>query len=988
MTYACWHLDEGEKSETTMSDYGFDLIREATIRELQTRARLYRHRATGAQLLSLENDDENKVFGITFRTPPPDSTGIAHILEHSVLGGSRKYPLKEPFVQLVKGSLKTFLNAMTYPDRTVYPVASTNLKDFYNLVDVYLDAVLHPLITRHHLDQEGWHYELESADAPLRYRGVVFNEMKGAYSSPDNLLYRTSQQSLFPDTVYGYDSGGDPSVIPELTYEQFTRFHRTYYHPSNALIYFYGDDDPEARLRLVESYLSEFSAQPVNGEIALQPVFSAPRRLTRPYSVDAGSDAASKAMVQLNWLLPEGDDLVLVMGLSVLSYALVSTQASPLRKALMDSGLGEDVTGGGLNTTLRQMTFHAGLKGVEMGRDVEVEALILDTLARLAQEGIDPEMVEAAYNTIEFSLRENNTGSTPRGLALMMRSLRTWVYGGDPIAPLAFEEPLAAVRRLLDTDPTYLQRMIRIYLLENPHRTTVVLAPDPTLGQVLAAEEQAKLARVQAQLDAGQIQEIIENTHLLRRLQETPDPPEVLAKLPSLKLGDLDREVKTIPLAVGELQGAQVLTHDLFTNGIVYLDLGFNLQVLPPELLPYAKLFGQSLVEMGTEREDYVKLAQRIGRVTGGIYPSNLLSSKLDDPAGIAWLLVHGKATLAQGPAMVDILREILLTVKLDNRERFRQIVLKNKARSEASLAPAGHSVVDGRLRAGFTTSSWAGEQMGGVDYLAFLRKLATDIDQDWPGVLAKLEEVRRRVVTRAGMLVNVTLDEASWRAFEPALRELVAALPAHPAAETPWTPSFYQGHEGLVMPAQVNYVGKGANLYALGYQLHGSIHVITNLLRTGYLWEKIRVQGGAYGAFCRFSQQSGVLTYLSYRDPNLLNTLAVYNGAGAFLRQVELSDDELTKGIIGAISILDAYQLPDAKGYTSMVRYLLGESDEHRQQIRDEVLGTTAAHIRQFADVLDAVAAQGRVVVLGSQEALAAANREQGDFLTLQRVM
>lgn len=968
--------------------HGFELIEERKIEEINTVARRYRHVKTGADLLSLSNDDENKVFGITFRTPPPDSTGVAHILEHSVLGGSEKYPLKEPFVQLVKGSLKTFLNAMTYPDRTVYPVASTNLQDFYNLVDVYLDAVLHPLITPHHLDQEGWHYELESVDAPLKYKGVVFNEMKGAYSSPDGLLYRHSQQALFPDNAYGLDSGGDPTVIPQLTYQQFKDFHSTYYHPSNALIYFYGDDDPEERLRILDAYLSKFDARPVNAEIAPQPRFPAPRRVTRSYGVDASSDQTPKAFVQVNWLLPAADDSELVMGLSMLSYALVSTQASPLRKTLIDSGLGEDLTGGGLSVYLREMTFAVGMKGVTPGRDMEVEELILSTLARLADEGIERDMIEAAYNTFEFSLRENNTGSTPRGLSTMMRALRNWVYGRDPLEAIAFEAALAAVRRQIDTNPTYFQDLIREHLLENPHRVTLVLTPDPELNAKLAAEEEERLAAVRAKLDKAALEKIVENTLELKRRQETPDSPELLALLPTLKLTDLDREVKTIPSEVGEVHGARLLYHDLFTNGIVYLDLGFDLHGLSPDLLPYARLFLQSLTEMGTEKEDFVKLSQRIGRTTGGIYPSTFVSSKREDPEGVAWLLVHGKATMAQAPAMLEIMRDIVLTVKLDNPERMRQIVLKNKARSESSLTPSGHSVVDGRLRAGYSTASWASEQMGGLEHLFFLRRIANEIDTDWPSVLAKLEAVRQQVINRRSMIVNVTLDSDNWREFEPSLRELVSAIPVREAETTSWYAPRVPENEGLSIPAQVNYVGKGANLYQLGYEYHGSIHVITNHLRTAYLWDKIRVQGGAYGAFCRFSHHSGVFTYLSYRDPNLLETLSVYDSAPEYLRNLSLSDDDLTKSIIGAIGTMDAYQLPDAKGETALARYLLGETDESRQKTRDEVLGTTAADFRRFADALDAVRREGNVVVLGSGEALEKANAVRDNLLKIQRVL
>lgn len=971
--------------ETT---HGFELVREKQIEEYRTRARIYRHVRSGALLLSMENDDENKVFGVNFRTPPADSTGLPHILEHSVLGGSHKYPLKEPFVQLVKGSLKTFLNAMTYPDRTVYPVASQNLQDFYNLVDVYIDAVFHPLITRQHLEQEGWHYELENADAPLIYKGVVFNEMKGAYSSPDARLYRASQHTLFPDNAYANDSGGDPRVIPQLTYEQFTDFYRTYYHPSNALIYFYGDDPAEERLRLLDATLREYEATAVEADVALQPPFAAPRRVMDTYGVNAQTDADKKGMAQVNWLLPEGTDTTLVMGLSLLSYALIGTQASPLYKALLDSGLGEAVTGGGLSTTLRQMTFSAGLKGIAPDNGDQVEALILETLGNLAESGIEPEMVEAAYNSIEFSLRENNTGSTPRGLSLMMRAVRGWIYGGDPISFIGFEAPLAAVRTHLDRDPDYLTGMIRRYLVENPHRVTVILTPDAEQNQRLEAEERAELDAVRAGMDARALDAVIANTASLRARQEAQDSPEELAKLPMLTLGDLDRQVKTIPIEVSEIAGGRLLYHDLFTNGIVYLDVGFDLRAVPGELLPYARLFAQSLVEMGTETEDYVKLSQRIGRKTGGVWPSTFLSSLREDPEGSAWLFLHGKATMTQAPELLAILRDILSGVRLDNRDRLRQIVLKSKAGKESSLVPGGSGVVEERLRAGFSKAAWAREQMSGINHLFFLRELIPALEQDWPGVLAKLEAVRQALVNRNALLVNVTLDAANWTRFAPQLEEFAAALPGHAVTRPVWTPSLGDGNEGLTIPAQVNYVGKAANVYDLGYRLHGSINVITNFLRTSWLWDKVRAQGGAYGAYLRFSQQSGVLAYLSYRDPNLLGTLDVYDRSAQFLRQTELDEGELTKSIIGAIGTLDAYQLPDAKGYSSMVRYLLGESDEDRQRFRDQLLGTTAADFLAFADVLDAVAQQGRVVVMGSQEAVSVAEQTRPGWLKIQRVL
>jgi hypothetical protein len=968
--------------------HGFELLHAQHLDELNTWARLYRHVQTGAQLLSMENDDENKCFGITFRTPPTDSTGIAHIMEHAVLAGSRKYPLKEPFIHLVKGSLKTFLNAMTYPDRTAYPVASTNLQDFYNLIDVYLDAVFYPLITPHHLHQEGWHYELEQPDAPLIFKGVVFNEMKGAYSSPDALLYKHSKQTLFPDNTYRFDSGGDPAKIPNLTYEQFQQFHATYYHPSNALIYFYGDDEPHERLRLMDAYLRDFQPIPVNGDVPLQPAFAEPRRFTFGYGIDPGSDVSKKSMVQVNWLLPENNDQVQLMGLDLLSDALIGSQASPLRKALVDSGLGDDVTGGGLGVGLRQMTFAVGLKGIATEDAGRVEELIFTTLEKLAAEGIDPDTVEAALNTTEFALRENNTGSFPRGLSLLFRALTTWIYNGDPLEPLAYERLLTALKLNLASDPEYLQKLIRTHLLDNSHRTVVLLTPDADYNGRLAATEQARLAAARAGMSETDLQAIIANTKELKARQEAPDDPAALAALPMLKLSDLDKNVKTIPIEVTEAQGAQFVYHDLFTNGIVYLDLALNMHTVPQELLPYVRLFGRALVEMGTETEDYVKLAQRIGRRTGGISPGALVSSQREQTESSAWFIVHGKATMEHAPELLAIVRDVLLTTRLDNQERFRQIVMKVRARVEASLVPSGSSYVATRLRAAFNEADWVDEQMGGITYLFFLRDLEKQIETAWPAVLEKLQAVRQHLLNRNTLIANVTLDAANWTLFQDQLQEFLAELPAAPVTPSVWTPSYDATHEGLTIPAQVNYVGKGANLYELGYRYHGSLAAITNFVRTGWLWDKVRMQGGAYGASVGFSKQSGVLTFTSYRDPNLLGTLDVYDQTAEVLRSLTLSHDELTQSIIGAVGTMDAYQLPDAKGYTSLVRYLLGETDEHRQQVRDELLGASVEHFRAFGTVLAEVAQQGRVVVLGAPGVIEAANATKNGWLKVQKVL
>lgn len=968
--------------------HGFELIREQQVPELNTLTRLYRHVKTGAQLLSMINDDENKVFGISFATPPSDSTGLPHIMEHSVLCGSRKYPLKEPFIELVKGSLQTFVNAFTFPDKTCYPLASQNVKDFYNLIDVYLDAVFYPRITPETLMQEGWHYELESPDDPLIFKGVVFNEMKGAYSSPDNYFGRLIERSVLPDTPYGHDSGGDPAAIPDLTYQQFKQFHETFYHPSNAYIIFYGDDDPDTRLEILDAYLRDFDRIDVPDLLNMQPRFTEPARMV--YGYDAGDgDTSKKSQVAVNWLLSEITDPNRTLALQILDYILVGTQASPLRKALIDSGLGEDLTGSGVEDNHREMYFSVGLRGIATEDADKVEALIGETLQRLADEGIEPDMIEAALNTVEFRLRENNTGSFPRGIALMIRSLSTWLYGGDPLALVAFEAPLNALKERLAAGERVFEDLIRQYLLDNPHRTTVLLKPDTNIREQREAAERDRLAQAREAMSEADVQQVIEQTRALKLAQETPDSSEVLAMLPSLALEDLDRENKTIPVEASRLEDATLLYHDLFTNGIAYIDLAFDLRRLPKETLPYLSLYTRALLSLGTTDEDYVKLSQRIGRKTGGLRASALVTSVQDSPESTAWLVMRGKGTLPQMDDLFAIMRDVLMKPRFDNQSRFRQLVLEEKAGAEARLVPAGHQVANLRLRSHFSEADWVNEQMGGLAQLFFLRELADTVDKDWPSVLGMLQHIHDTVFNRNGMIINVTLDHAHWQQVQPQVAAFVGDLPTRAAERADWTPEPTPANEAFTIPAQVNYVAKGANLYELGYELNGSISVINNYLRTTYLWDRIRVQGGAYGGFCTFDSRSGVYSYLSYRDPNLLGTIANYDGTPEHLRALELDEGELVKSIIGAIGSMDDYQLPDAKGFTSMVRHMVGEDDAFRQRIRDEVLATSADDFRAFARALDGLREHGQVVVLGSQDAIEQAAEARGaDWLSITPVL
>ena len=835
--------------------HGFTLVADERIQETETTARTWRHDKTGARLLSLENSDENKVFGIGFRTPPVDSTGVAHILEHSVLCGSRKYPVKEPFVELLKGSLKTFLNAFTFPDKTCYPVASANLQDFYNLIDVYLDAVFHPRITEEIFKQEGWHYEIE--DNELTYKGVVHSEMKGAYSSPDSVLYEKAQQTLFPDNTYGLDSGGDPKIIPQLTYEQFKAFHEDYYNPANAYIWFYGDDVPEERLRIAAAYLDEFEPSDVDSSIALQKPFFKPRK--QEFSYPAGDDAAG-TFATVSWLLPETTDTESNINLRVLEHVLIGLPSSPLRKALIESGLGEDLTGVGLEEDLRQMYFSTGLKGTGPDKVQEIEALILGTLKELAEKGIDKRAIEAALNTLEFAFRENNTGHFPRGIALMVRSLSTWLYDGDPLGLLRFEAPIARLKERLAENETVFEDMIREHFLDNPHRVTLTVRPDAKLGELREQTEKRELKAVLDGLTPEQVQEVNDQARELARLQEAPDAPEELAKIPRLTTDDLPLENTPLPQEQREADTVPVLYHDHPTSGICYLDAAFDIRGLQADELPWLSLFGRALLEMGTRDEDFVAFGQRIACETGGLSTGEFIAQKVGG-GNTARLMLRGKATTDKVESMTSIMADALTGANFNDKERFQRMVLEEKARLEQTVIPSGHILVSSRLGARFSTAGHVQETLNGVAQLQFVRELTENFDKRWPEVLERLESLRKRIAGRGNALFSVTLDGDHYAGIEPHLNALVRALPDKTlTGKSDWPIGTYPVHEGLTIPAQVNYVGKAVSLYEHGWEFRGAALVVSRWLRTSYLWDQIRVRGGAYGAFTMFDELSGVL--------------------------------------------------------------------------------------------------------------------------------
>lgn len=1005
------------EAKLDISHPAYEIVTKDIVTEYGAYCTLYKHKKSGAELLSVSSDDDNKVFGITFRTPPSDSTGVPHILEHSVLCGSRKYKTKDPFVQLLQGSLQTFLNAFTYPDRTCYVVASQNDKDFYNLVNVYSDAVFHPRAISDPMvhAQEGWHLELEDKESPLTYKGVVYNEMKGVYSSPDSLLNRESQRSIFPDNTYGVDSGGDPRVIPDLSFEQFADFHAKFYHPANARIYFSGDDDVYKRLELMDEYLNEFDETPesrVQSKIQWQPKkYEEPIKLKEPYP--AGADQPETHMINVNWLLNDKPlSAYEELTLNILDHLLTGTTQSVLRKALVESNLGESVTGGGLMDELLQSTFSLGLKGVKPEDVEKVEKLILDTLDKVVEEGFSDEDIASSMNTIEFQMREFNTGSFPKGLSFMLGSMSKWLYEESPTAALKFEEPLAQLKaKIAESGSQVFQDMTKEFLTTNMHRSTVEMAPSKSLEEELLKEEQDRLEAIKKDLSEDELQGIIDKTNELKELQASEDTPEARATIPSLELGDLKREETEYPIEVTENEndsGVTVIRHELgSTSGIAYVNFGIDLSALSLDDVPLLPLFGRMLKETGAGEYDPVALSQKIGTNTGGVNVGLLTTAVHAEgrDKGVqngeqlcTKMYFQGKATADKTGDLLSIMNLMLTEARLDSQTRVIEMLRESRSRLESMIQSSGHSAINNRMKARYRVAGYVDEITSGITYLDTVKELLKQAEEDWPTLLARLEKIRSTLLenksARSGMFVDVTGDSAVLKSVQPAVDSFIEGLPGDANGSKmfnnkkevhPWVAEAKERmaemvpikDEGFVVPTQVSYVGKSGLLFDEGEEVPGSAEVVARFLRTGYLWDYVRVMGGAYGGFCTFSSFSGFFSFLSYRDPNLDKTIDVYDGAADALMAaadaLEKDPDALATAIIGTIGDKDGALSPDQKGFTSLQRWLVNESAEYRQAKRDEILNTKASDFRVFAERLKEIRSPS-VAVVSSKAAFEAA--------------
>jgi Zn-dependent M16 (insulinase) family peptidase len=961
----------------------YEMLFEEKLEDVNGIGRLLIHKKTGARVAIIANDDNNKVFSIGFRTPPANSTGVAHIIEHSVLCGSKNFPAKDPFVELAKGSLNTFLNAMTYPDKTVYPVASINDQDFKNLMHVYMDAVLYPNIYQRKeiFKQEGWHYELEKEDGELKLNGVVYNEMKGAFSSPESMLYRMIQNSLFPDTAYGVESGGDPDFIPELTYEEFLDFHRTYYHPSNSYIYLYGDMDFAERLNwLDKEYLNQYDRLTVDSQVKLQKSFSALREQKASYSLSEEEGISDNTYLSLNLVVGNSLDKELSLTFQILDYVLLQAPGAPIKQALLDAGIGRDILGS-YEDEILQPTFTIIAKNSEEEKKDKMIGIVRDVLARLVAEGVEEKSLRAAINFYEFKYREADYGQFPKGLLYGLRAMGSWLH--DDRKPFLHLKDSTGYTFLKDKIGTgYYEKIIKEYLLENPHASLVILKPKQGFGKEKEELLKNKLAAYKATLSKEELGRIIEETAKLKEYQEIPSTKEELESIPLLTREDIDKKIRPLYNTEHLIDGVKVIQHNVYTNKIAYVRLLFSVKEVPKELLPYTSLLSFVLGYVDTEHYTYLDLSNEINIHTGGI-GTNVISfavkgsSEQYDPV----FEISTKVLYDELSEAFRLIQEILFHTKHGDTKRLKEIVDEIKSKLQMHFNSAGHSVAVDRAMSYYSEHGLFKETTTGIAFYKFIEDLADNFSEKGVKAIAKMKELMQMIFTRSNLLVSITADDEGYSRFEEKLPAFYSGLPlkADSALFAPYDTSALKPeclNEGFKTAMQVQYVARTGNFIKAGYRYTGALKVLKTILSFDYLWLNVRVKGGAYGCMCGFSGVDGDAYFTSYRDPNLGDTNQIYERIPEYVSNFTAEERDITKYIIGTFSSLDAPLTPQSMGKRSLSMYLAGISEEELQTERDEVLGVTIEAIREQNKLIRAVLDAGNICVIGN-EARIMENRE-----------
>lgn len=947
----------------------YEILDEHRVEDVQSDGFILRHKKSGARIAILSNNDDNKVFYIGFRTPPEDETGVPHIIEHTTLCGSKKFPVKDPFIELAKGSLNTFLNAMTYPDKTVYPVASCNDQDFKNLMDVYLDAVFNPNITKYEeiFKQEGWHYELTGKDDELKINGVVYNEMKGAYSSPDEVLSSQIYRSLFPDNTYSKDSGGNPEYIPKLTYEAYLDFYHKYYHPSNSYIYLYGDMDVVERLEwLDKEYLSLYDYKKVNSEINKQPAFDEIKNVEAQYSITMDDSQENKTYLSYNRVVGDTLDEMLYQAFDVLDYALVSSPGAPVKQALIDARIGDDVYGS-YDAGILQPVFSFVAKNANASQADEFESIIENTLKEVVKTGINKEALLAGINSSEFKFREADFGQFPKGLLFGLNCLDSWLF--DDMKPFIHLECLgtfAKLRKAVDTD--YFERLIQEYLLDNTHGSSVTVKPKRGLGNEREEALAKELSDYKASLSDEEIKKLIEDTEHLKKYQEEPSSDEDLRKLPMLTRADMKKNAMPFSNIEDELLDVKVVRHDIESNGIDYISFLFDAGDFAQSELGYLGFFTNALGLVSTEKYSYTDLANATNIYTGGISTGTASHPDIKDRNNFVFKFeVKLKVLEKNLDKALELMEQMLLSSDFTDTKRLGELVAQIKARLQANLSSSGHLVAAMRSMSSFSRYALYQDELKGVAFYRSICCIEKELSESPKSVSDKLAAIAKKLFARNRMLISFTGNNEAYGNAKPSLEKVIAGFNKMSAVGNQAEVHFNTAKEAFIDASQIQYVAKTGDFICEGYEYTGALRLLRIILSYDYLWINVRVKGGAYGCMNTFLR-SGESYFVSYRDPNLSDTLDVYDRIPEYIKNFSPDERDMTKYIIGTFSALDTPMNPEAKGSRSLSAYLEGITYEQIQKERIEILNAQPEDIRRLADLVEAVLKKDSICVIGNE--------------------
>lgn len=947
----------------------YEILDEHRVEDVQSDGFILRHKKSGARIAILSNNDDNKVFYIGFRTPPEDETGVPHIIEHTTLCGSKKFPVKDPFIELAKGSLNTFLNAMTYPDKTVYPIASCNDQDFKNLMDVYLDAVFNPNITKYEeiFKQEGWHYELTGKDDELKINGVVYNEMKGAYSSPDEVLSSQIYRSLFPDNTYSKDSGGNPEYIPKLTYEAYLDFYHKYYHPSNSYIYLYGDMDVVERLEwLDKEYLSLYDYKKVNSEINKQPAFDKIKNVEAQYSITMDDSQENKTYLSYNRVVGDTLDEMLYQAFDVLDYALVSSPGAPVKQALIDAGIGDDVYGS-YDAGILQPVFSFVAKNANASQADEFESIIENTLKEVVKTGINKEALLAGINSSEFKFREADFGQFPKGLLFGLNCLDSWLF--DDMKPFIHLECLgtfAKLRKAVDTD--YFEKLIQEYLLDNTHGSSVTVKPKRGLGNEREEALAKELSDYKASLSDEEIKKLIEDTEHLKKYQEEPSSDEDLRKLPMLTRADMKKNAMPFSNIEDELLDVKVVRHDIESNGIDYISFLFDAGDFAQSELGYLGFFTNALGLVSTEKYSYTDLANATNIYTGGISTGTASHPDIKDRNNFVFKFeVKLKVLEKNLDKALELMEQMLLSSDFTDTKRLGELVAQIKARLQANLSSSGHLVAAIRSMSSFSRYALYQDELKGVAFYRSICRIEKELSESPKSVSDKLAAIAKKLFARNRMLISFTGNNEAYGNAKPSLEKVIAGFDKMSAVGNQAEVHFNTAKEAFIDASQIQYVAKTGDFICEGYEYTGALRLLRIILSYDYLWINVRVKGGAYGCMNTFLR-SGESYFVSYRDPNLSDTLDVYDRIPEYIKSFSPDERDMTKYIIGTFSALDTPMNPEAKGSRSLSAYLEGITYEQIQKERNEILNAQPEDIRRLADLVEAVLKKDSICVIGNE--------------------